>query len=91
MKTLLAIVFVVATSVVSYGQCANGVCSVDMSVRYTESHQPVASALHSILEARPVRTVASASVRVATHHVVRPAMRISHRVFHGLRHVRRCR
>ena len=91
MKTILALMFVVATSAVACGQCSTGVCSVDVNVRHTEMHRPAAAVLHSILETRPVRTVAVASVHVATHHVARPALRVSHRVLHSLRHMRRCR
>ncbi len=76
MRGLLALIFVVALTLVAHGQtCVNGVCSLEQRPTLAPSLPPLAPAMRSVLESHSIRRVAVAPVRYANQRVVQPTLR----------------
>lgn len=75
MKGLLALLFVIALTLVVNGQFVNGVCRLEKHPTLAPSLPPIAPAMRSILESHSIRRVAVAPVRYANQRVVQPTLR----------------
>lgn len=95
MKSVLALVFVMALTLVAHGQtCVDGVCSVDGRPTRAPLLPAVAPVLRSVIEQQPVRRAAAIPVHYARHHVLQPTMRYSGKVISRVFRIRsnfRCR